>query len=252
MIVVSWTGNEVECYAGERISSRLLANALNLQGWSSFSFAVMDGRRGFNRVFLVPVFAAAFAALAMIGVVSTVRSAKRPPAVAVFNAAASTLPVGASGVLRGTHYQIAAQALVEISEMGLRLQRHEYSLRDDDGGEAVLMDDPRPTTNWFLCAPLHPEHPLTPQQAARLGGGQTVILDDRTARLTELFRCTVRESGESGPGSRSPGDVSYGFVASTGSDFLLARWNATNISWYEAKPLPASVVLAALGPSAGK
>jgi hypothetical protein len=99
---------------------------------------------------------------------------------------------------------------------------------------------------------LHPENPLTPEKAANLACGQTVNLDGYNARVTELFLCTIRESDASLPGGGNPGDVFYGFVASRGSDFLLARWNKNNITWHQAAPLPPSMVLAAFSPSAGK
>ncbi|MGA2174340.1 MAG: DUF4178 domain-containing protein [Verrucomicrobiota bacterium] len=252
MIVVSWTGDEVECYSGERIRSRLLAGAFNLQGWSSSSFVLLNGRRGFNRVFLVPVFVLACFGFVLTRIFSNARPPRRPPAAAVFNAPAFPLPLGATGVLQGAHYQITGRALVEFSEVGLRLQRHQFSLRDDDGAEVLLLDDPRPTTNWFLCAPLHPEHTLTPQQAGNLGRGQAVNLDGRTARVTELFRCAILQSEAPVPGGLKPGDVFYGFIGPMGSDFLLARWNERSITWYAAAPLPASAVLAAFGPSAEK
>jgi hypothetical protein len=249
MIVVSWTGDEVEFYSGRTITSGAVASAFNLGGLARLGFALTGGRSFLNARVLAP-----FLILGLIGslimiVSSAVRSPARPPAVIVFQAGPSPLFAGESGVLDGRRYRIVSHSLVEIAETGLRFSRHEYELNDDDNNNYLLISGVSSNAaSWILCAPVEPAKPLTPQEAAALSAGQTVKLDGDAARITKLFRSTIIGVDEVHPQRHKRGDVLYGFSGPTKSNILIVRWDATNILWLKGTVFADRNVKAAFAP----
>jgi hypothetical protein len=245
MVVVSWTGNEVEYYEGATISRGAVASAFGLSGLAAWQFALTGGRRWFNRRVLVPCVVLLFLVTIPATILSNLPSSKRPSPVTVLNAAPSPLSVGASGVLNGVSYRITGHTLVETAEVGLRFQHHEYALHDEDENEALLIQDPRPNAQtWYLGTPLHPQVPLAPRQAGNIRQGQTVEVEGRAVRVSELFRCTIGQAENSSPFNLQPGQVLYGFSGSMGSNLLLVRWNEVDIAYHQLAPLPAQTVSA--------
>ena len=247
MIVVSWTGDEVECYDGTAMSARMVADAFGLQGAALLKFALTGGRNVFGAAVLVPA-ALIFLAFVIIpmGIWSTAIRAGRPPAVMVLKATPPPLPSDASGVLNGTNYRITGHTLMEIAQVDRRVQRHDYSLRDDDGNAALLARDATPDAKaWLLFTPMQPQTPLTPPQAGNICVGQTVWVDGIAARVTELFRCTVRQTDNTDSLALRAGDVLYGFGGPFGSNHLMVRWNQSNITYYRGTLHPAQTVQAA-------
>jgi hypothetical protein len=236
MIVVSWTGREVEYYEGESMTGSAVASAFGLGGLAAWQFTLTGGRRWFNRRVLVPC----VVLISLIAVPAAIlSSSRRPPPVIVLNAAPPPLSVGASGLLNGVHYRITGHRLVETAQVGLRFQQHEYTLGDESEDEALLLQDPRFNANtWYLGIPLHPPVPLTPRQAGNIRQGQSLDLEGRAARVTNLFRSTIRQTDNPSLFEPQSGDVLYGFCASMGSDLLLVRWNELHVTYHQLTLLP--------------
>jgi hypothetical protein len=253
MIVVSWTGEEVEFYSGTTITGGAVASAFNLGGLARLAFALTGGRSFLNARVLAPLLIVGLIGSLILVVKSAARSPARPPAVVVFQAGPSPLFAGESGVLDGRRYRIASHALVEIAETGLRFSRHEYELNDDDNNHYLLLSGMSSNAaNWTLCAPVEPAKPLTPQEAGGLSAGQFVKLDGEPARITKLFRSTILGVDEIYPQRHKRGDVLYGFSGPMKSNILIVRWDATNILWLKGTVLADRNVKAAFAPPAGK
>ena len=251
MIVVSWTGDEVEFYSGRTINSGAVAAAFNMAGVARLGFTVTQGRSFLHTRTLRPILFFGLFIAVFILMFSSLPSTRRAPAVVILPATPPPLAAGASGVLEGRRYRIAGHALVEVAQVGLRFSRHEYELTDDNDNNCILISGAGANAaNWMLCSPIEPPLPLTPQAAAALSAGQFVKLDGDSARIGELFRSTIREADEVSSITHKPGDVLYGFSGQTKSNVLIVQWNASNITWLKGTALADRAVKAAFAPLA--
>ncbi|MGD0812932.1 MAG: DUF4178 domain-containing protein [Verrucomicrobiota bacterium] len=253
MIVVSWTGDDVEFYSGRTIPGGAVASAFNLSGLARLAFAWTGGRGFLNARLLVPlVIIALLGALLWMLVSLAQPSAPPPPTVIVFQAGPSLLFPGELGVLDGRFLRIASHALVQIDEVGLRFSRHEYELADEDNHNYLLISGMNSNApNWTLCAPAETAQTLTPQKAGSLSAGQILKVDGEPARITKLFRSTILSVDGISPQPRRRGDVLYGFSGAMKSNILIVRWDATNILWLKGTGLADRSVKTAFAPPAG-
>jgi hypothetical protein len=253
MIVVSWTGKEMEYYKGMTISSGMVAAAFNLQTAQLLKFN-MAGDGAFSGTGL----AKAGVALVIGGgiflwILANSVTGDAVPAVVRHPAPPPPLAVGSAGSLGGTHFQIVGHAQVEIAEVGDFVDRHEYYLRDDDTNAALLVcGTSRDAKEWILFTPLQPAAPLTPQQAGNVRLGQTVNVDGVIAPVGELFRSTIQQVEDPGQPGLKAGDVRYGFSGSAGSTTLLVRWNEQEIDFEKGKHVDPDAVTATFGPAVPK
>jgi hypothetical protein len=70
--------------------------------------------------------------------------------------------------------------------------------------------------------------------------------------VDELFRLNVVQSESATAPELQPGDVAYGFSAHTGSNILITRWNAQQITFWQATPVSDQDVTKALQQGVGK
>ena len=241
MIVVSWTGKEMEYYKGVTISAGMVASAFNLPAGQLLKFGGGSSGTDVAKV-LVPVLIGLFL---FIWLLTNIPSGSREPTVVIHPAPSSPLAVGNSGSLNGMHYQIVGHAQVEIAETGNFVDRQEYYLRDDDTNDALLVYGADPDLkNWILFTPLHPALALTPQQAGNVRLGKTVNVDGIIAPVSELFRSTIQQIEDpEQPGWKS-GDVWYGFSGREGPTILLVRWNEREIEFEQGRRLDPKTVTA--------
>jgi hypothetical protein len=248
MIVVSWTGTEMEYYKGVTISAGMVASAFNLPVGQLLKFNFTGGG-GFTGTSVVKVVVTVSMSLFFfIMILGKIGSGDRVPAVVRHPAPPSPLAVGSAGSLNGTHYQIVGHAQVEIAEIGNFVDRHEYYLHDDETNNALLVYDPgQEGNNWILFTPLQPAIALTPQQAGNVRLGQAVNVDGVIAPVSELFRSTIKQIEDPDQPGWKSGDVRYGFNARAGSTNLLVRWNEQDIEFEQGKTVDAKAVTAAFG-----
>jgi hypothetical protein len=233
LFVVSWTGDEVEFYRGMNLTPGTVASGFNLSRRDVMKFGFTSGGN-------VTLMLLAAAIVIFIGLVFFAGGdwGGRPSGVTIFKLSAPPLKRGASGNLFGTSYRIEGHAEVEIAEVGRRLLRHEYFLRDENGNEALLVFGWNSgEKTWLLFTPLHPAMPLTPQTAARIRLGETVAVENVTAKVNELFRSTILQSEDTTNSNLSGGEVRYGFAGRAGTEYLLARWNEQGIAFDEGEIL---------------
>ena len=248
MIVVSWTGEEVEFYKGLDLSRTTVSSAFNVR-IVDFSrlFPAPGGNRRVSGMVVGLVVALVLAFLIVVGIRSFTPN-RRAVAVVRIGAPASPLAVGQTGKFGGTRFQVQSHLLVEMAMVGRRFDRHEYVLSDDAGTKALLVRGSTPGAgDWWLFQPLQPLAPLSPQQAAAVRWGQTVDIDGVTAKVSELFQSTIHQVESPEASELNPGDVFFGFTGRTRDAQLLVRWNANYINFFQGQALPGKDVVAAFG-----
>jgi len=250
MIVVSWTGEEIEFYRGLDLSSTTVSAAFSVRLTnSSRRFQAPGGGNRLPGLVVGLVGVLVVAILAIVGSRS-LTSSRRPAAVVRTSAPALPLAVGQTGKLAGIQFQIQSHLLVEMAVVGRKFDRHEYLLSNDDGTKALLVRGSKPGAgDWWLFQPLQPSTPLSPQQAAAVRWGQSVNVDGVVAKVSELFQATLRRMDGPEASALNPGDVFFGFTGGTPNASVLVRWNANYVNFFQGKALPEKEVLAAFGQS---
>jgi hypothetical protein len=249
MDVVSWTGQEVECYHGVNLPWSVVAAAFNIRlpDFSSLLQSEDDGS-GSSGV-ASKVLVGLVAATIVLGGCLWFFSGRRPPPVIKTSAPPSRLTPGSTGALKGVEFRIQSHALVEIALVGRKFERHEYYLSNDDGDKALLVCGSRPgAKDWILYTPIHPASPMTPQQAGAVRLGQTVNVEGAVAQVTDLFQSTIRLVESPEADAPRNGDVLFCFSGASDRVQLLARWNATRIEFFQGQALPETDVTTAFKP----
>jgi hypothetical protein len=249
MIVVSWTGEEVEFYKGLDLSRTTVSAAFNVRIVDFSRFFPASGGNRSRAGLVIGVVVALILATFAFATFHNYGRGRRPPAIAVASAPASPLTVGKTGKLGGTQFQIQSHLLVEVAMVGRKFDRHEYLLSNDDGTKALLVRGSKPGTgDWWLFKPLQPLTPMTPQQAAAVRWGQTVNIGGLVAKVTELFQSTIRQVDSPAASELETGAVFFGFTGQSEYAQLLVRWNANYINFFQGVALQEKEVIAAFGP----
>jgi hypothetical protein len=259
MIVVSWTGDEVEYYRGKDLDPGLVAAAFDLRmgelsgfvedsGSSFFSSGSGDyGESGISMGVLKVVMAILIFAGIFVGV-KTCGSPRSPKPLTKISAPALRLKVGDSGKLDDKSWRVQGHSVVEIARTGRLHERHEYSLADADGNLALLVCGLEVNDkNWLLLSPVDPILPPTPTQAAELRVGQTNNIDGLDMQITDVFQSIARLTAPSGFPDLDNSDVRFGLIGRASYSTMLIRWNATTIMFYRGKQIAATEVAAAFG-----
>jgi len=259
MFVVSWTGDEVECYRGADLQPRIVAEAFGLSGSelsrlaSSPSGTVFAGEGSTSSgsgKFLVVVILIIFVTLGFL-IVSKAKWTGRRAAAIHTRAVTAPLALAGSGTIAGKSFQITAHRLVEVAQVGRAYERHEYDLQDADKNLAQLVcglnaGDP----DWWLFTPLNPAEPMTPQRAAQFQVGQIVTVDGYAAPVSELFQTRLRPSTGSVTTSAAAVTVRFGFTARTEQFALLVLWDNSGIQFQRGVRVDAKAVKASFQASA--
>ena len=245
MIVVSWTGDEVECYRGVTISASTVAKAfdlplISLRSLSNFS---LSGAAPLARSSLsIPVAAGIILSLIfLLAIVSTISLLRtRTATIARMAAPDAHLLLGSAGKIDGKNYTVVSDALVELNEVGVVFQRHEFHLHDEDGNGALLLRGWKPgDKDWCLLILRDPSAPMTSQQAASIQYGQNVAFSDVSVPVDALFRFTTLKVTTVDVLQNETGKVYYGFSGGTGVTLMLARWDENSTNFYEGHSLTA-------------
>jgi len=258
MLVVSWTGEEVEYYRGRTITSRAVRQAFNLDTdpggvtASPFNPLKLAGGGGNS-------WAPALTNLLVIGIILFVvmlffKGVFLRPGTGITRIGAPpvSLQIGSTGTLAGEDYHITGHVQLALAEVNVRMEYHEYYLRDRQGNEAVLLAGWLPhDPDWVLFTPLHPQSPLTPNQAGAVRLGEVVDVAGLVVPVDELFTTTVEAAEFNGPSETSISETFYGFAGERNQEILLASWNETGITFWQGQKLLARTVVAAFGPTAG-
>jgi hypothetical protein len=254
MQVVSWTGDEVEFYNGVQLTSRDVERAFNLpklvptspvRNFSHSSSSDSESYLSYGKfIFWAVIVAVVF--LQLNGWNFSVRGAREGSAAKHLTASQPPLTTGSDGQWDGKHYRITAHALVEIAEVDVVFERHEYELLDDEHTACLLICGVRPSeTNWMFCTPLSPYPQPAPQESAVLKCGEFVSVDGVTGFVGDLFQSTIRNVDNVTPTSWRNGDVSFGYTANTPKNFIFARWDKVLSRFYQGHAVSAKDFAAA-------
>lgn len=268
MLVVSWTGEEVEFFEGRDLPAQAVAEAFGLPGdapalrrTSGFSRDT-SATKGGNSIIGYVVFAVfAFFSLFSCTQCNQGTTSRQPSrATAPLPAPKKAAPLlrlnpGAQGTLAQIRYTIEGHALVEIARVGTRHDEHEYSLAGGAGERALLINALNGLEKeWHLLQPVTgiPELlTLSPQEAATRRKGAPIPLGGRTYYITSLYQATTRVTDGAGASTVWP-PLQYGFIAQDGPDWLVARWTEQGVRFFRGRTVSESDVLTALGPGPGK
>lgn len=264
MIVVSWTGEEVEYYRGKDISSGLVATAFGLRGQDFNNFLQSSGNDGwlnlagstassfggdsevFGKRVLQGLLAVLLLAMIFVGA-TTCRSPRRPAPVTKINASPAPFAYGNEGRYDGKTWQVHAHSVVEISQVGARFERHEYHLTDADGNRVLLVCGMKPgDKDWVWFMPLSPLEAPTPVRAAALRAGETINVDGWIGPITDLFQAVNRQTSSDLPDVRE-GGLKFGFTARSGSFLVEARWDANQIEFSRGESVASAEIKKAFG-----
>jgi hypothetical protein len=253
MIVVSWTGDEIEFYRGLTLGAGRVAAAFNLPrpvvppgSLERFSGAQMNTGSGVKQ-WIIGGAVVLVAMISLVNLRSCNSSTRRREPLAVQPAPKMQLSDGAAGSLLGRTYTIRSHALVEVSRVGARFERHEYELVTESGDEALLVDRLDGKRGWHLLQRWPSPPSLSPESAAGLRLGEAISLDGRALPVQGMFQtrtlsCTALQGFAS-----TPGTVAYGLVAQSADEVLVARWVEREIQCFSARELKESTVLTAFG-----
>jgi len=251
MIVVSWTGEEVEYYRGVTLPRGVVAAAFGLPAdvRQTLLPRAAEGRGGAPASAVLRVVLTVWTLALAFGWYSSCHSLRERVTRVKRSAPPALLTLGSAGVLEGRGVQVVAHRVVEIGQVGRVFDRHEYELAAEDGSRRLLVQGWTAGANdWALFSPLAPVGALTPERAATLRVGERVNLGGYVAPVTELFQTVVRQAeGRQPPGSQH-GVVFFGFTASAKDALLLARWNQQGIGFYRGRILSGKEAEAAFRP----
>ena len=266
MLVVSWTGDEIEFYEGHDVPAERVAQAFGVSLQTSAVAPpslrpLHQGGAAINPGNFTKIVGVVLSLVCLFafyscnwgrGSTSAPARAGPPPKQA---APALRLTPGARGALAQRDYLIANHALIEVARIGGRQDRHEYALRGSDSDSALLVNgltgNPR---EWHLLQPLGGEPALgtmDPFDAATRRKGAPVRIGERTLEVSELFQSKLLAADATGTGAAWSA-LQYGFVASRADEWLIARWNQAGIQFHLGRRVTEAEVLAAFGAGAQK
>lgn len=248
MIVVSWTGDEIEYYRGLDLPRGAVASAFGLATETPVSSFRSETTRAVPAEWAGRLVKVIIAAAVLFAAYSFYRPSIRiqPTGPVKPRIPPSPLSVGSTGQLNGASYRVQAHAVVEIAQVGRLQDRHEYHLLDSDGNRVLLVHGAKPGANdWILFIPFQPETSMTPEAAAARRAGDKVDFGGVLTPVTELFQSTIRQTEPRDSADLTSGTVLYGFTAQSGTNLFLARWNAGGITFHRGKMLPAAAVAGA-------
>ena len=259
MIVVSWTGDEVEYYRGKILDPGLVAAAFNIRigelsgfgadsGSSFFSSGSGDyGDSGISMGVLKVVMAILIFAGVFVGVKTCASPRATKPLVKI-SVPASLIKIGSTAKLDEKTWRVQGHSVVEVARTGRLHERHEYSLADAGGNLALLICGLEVNDkNWLLLSSVDPILPPTPIKAAELRVGQTNNVDGLEMQITDVFQSIAHPTDPSGLPDLDNSDVHFGLIGRASYSTVLIRWNATTIQFYRGKQIAITEIMAAFG-----
>lgn len=251
MIVVSWTGDDVEYFRGVNLPRGTVARAFGINESSSADLTKAASFYGGGTSSLasgllslpqklLPVLVVGFIALVFLLQMPSCNFKWPTRAPKRIAAPTSALKLGDAGKLAGANWHVRSHAVVQISEVGRIHERHEYDLVDDDGNKSVLVHGLSPgADDWFHFNALAPLEPLQSSQAAAMRVGDTVNVDGVIVPIRHICQTIIRQSEFASDSQRTytNGDVWFGFSGESSSTTLIVRWDSTRISFLKGNKL---------------
>lgn len=249
MIVVSWSGEEVEHYEGVTVAAGRVESAFGLSTRAAAPLSMAVPKRFWSDPFTLVIGAVVLIALAALGyvcytyVIADGGMRNAAPAIAP----ASQITLRQRATIQGHMYTVGGHALVEVARTGRKYQCHEYLLSEETGAGALLVNALSGRAgDWFLLETTTPTTRFDPYDAAALQVGQDVTVSGQAVHIAQVLMARVlsREGASTDPVWSAT--LQYGFVAKTREDgWLLARWNEESLQLYLGRVVSDADVMAA-------
>jgi len=246
MLVVSWTGDEVEVYNGLNLTPGMIATAFNLTlepGRAAKIFSALNDspapqyNTGLKFMFQIGFLVVLFLVVLLVFGRGCSTNYEASPVIKI-PPGGPPLAAGETGTLFEKHYRVATHAVMEIAEVGACWEEHEYELADDYGFKSLLVCGRLGSQEWIHYEPFFSLAAPTAKQAGATQAGGTVNLDGEAFRVSELFLTTVESAdGEASDGLKK-GAVTYGYGGAGQNSRLLARWNNAGIQFFRGQVIP--------------
>ena len=251
MQVVSWTGDDVECYRGVNLPAATVQQAFRLPAAVGTAFGTASNQTFDTRASaaapapaprLRGLLVAGLAVLLGLGGYALWRH--RPPAAPrALPSRVGPLTVGASGTLAGARYTVEGQAPVDIARVDVQYRWTLYTLRDAENQPALLIHGlTGAASDWHLFRFLKPSPPLTPAQAAARTRGAKVSINGSALVVRDLFRAHFTLSS----GAPTTGEA-FGFYAREAADWAVVWWTADALECLAGRAVSEKELLAFLG-----
>ena len=125
-----------------------------------------------------------------------------------------------------TSLRITGHAVVEMDEVGLIYERHEYQLTDDLEQSARLVCGQKSADkHWTLFATLAPMLPPRAQECAAKKIGDLITVDGGSGTVRHIFSSFVRETGGATSDALLVGQTYFGLQAQSENTSQLIHWN---------------------------
>ncbi len=260
MLVVSWTGDEVEVFRGMDLPPHVIRQAFGTSaGASAQRFAPLTGEASNSREtsgptpYIVGFFIFAVAAGVLLPQISSLFKSSRPTPTTVVKQPTPTAPLatGQSGTLLGTAWKVASHTITEVTQVGVRYDRHDYVLAADDGASAWLVSGLNGKFGeWHYFTNVTPPDHLTPTVAAAYRTGQRISIDDTNATVERLFQTKVM-SNIADPGAAATGAVHFNLTARGADRPFVVSWTAQGVTVWRGTELREQQVTTAFKPATG-
>lgn len=264
MLVVSWTGEEIEFYEGHDLPEDLVMKSFGLtRAQPARSALPASSSKKSGGCFAVLLLG--FIGLIAAFILSAFRD-KTPSHTGSSPASASSkqlrfmapLPLGASGTLEQRSFTVAATASLTIGRTSGATGDAEYLLRTESGETALLVRGllVGPVNLWHLFTPVASATiapALDPFAAAALTTNSRVNLAERSYQVAQIHLAKVdaQQGGDAATATWPP--LQYAWLArgheqGESEDWLLARWTEAGIAFYRGHRIPDTEVRAAFAP----
>ena len=242
MLVVSWTGEEIECFTGRDLTRGYIERVFGLPSPVRRKDYVesTDYRNWFKF--------AGGALVALVFAVNAFHGCDRKPAEPprLQPAPASRLINGTRGELTNRIFRVAGHALVETARVNQRVEEHEYALVDAAGAPVLLVNGfTGRSDHWLLLRAVTPPPGFTGYEAAALRVGQSVNIESESFPVSALVLTRVQATDGERTGDWRAA-TQYGWVARRDSDWVIARWTETGLRLYRGSEVPDRDVRAVL------
>lgn len=232
MVVVSWSGDEVEHFHGLDLSEAMVAGAFNLPQLAQKRVGARSGG-GMRTVLLICVL------LGIVGGIWVALQSSEKTSVAetpkesktVVRPAVAKITLGAVTRLASRDYLVKGSAEIATAQYRGNYTRIDYWLERKDGGAPAWLYRGLGLSgkDCYLVEPYSEPMNITPQKAAILRTGSPLTIGGDIASVEFLFRSKVmRTEGNLEAGLKS-GGVYYQLVARAGAVFWILAWNETDL-----------------------
>jgi hypothetical protein len=246
MYVVSWTGDEVECYRGIDLPAARVAAAFGLPAAATRFSSGGPGAAKTGASFYAGLGGALAIAAWLFFTFGTCRITRSTAAPIKPKTPAAPLAIGQSGVLAGRHWNITGHAVIEVGKVGAVFDRHEYRLAGDNDETSLLVCGLAPdSSDWALFKPAQAGASIAPRDAAARHIGELLVVGDRSVRIEELFQLKPLSTQGLVAPQYTSGVTVYALRGTAAATPVMLQWTEAGTTVLVGNVIPKTEVLTA-------